>query len=208
MKFTAEINVRELAKKLAVSNSESDCLTLIRALAKNMPFTHGKIINALLSDALELSNADPLKGAIPKFVELDPEERVFHRIRNNKPRFPTRLPVKEYFDLMDPDGMEQPAPKEVPKLTISEHPAVNDTALLQRFRKVICARMNIEGEKYDTLVVTGDEDLTDVLGMDSLDQMEVIMACEDEFAVEIPDAEAMKMLTRNAVLVWLHNRKA
>jgi NADH dehydrogenase (ubiquinone) 1 alpha/beta subcomplex 1 len=33
------------------------------------------------------------------------------------------------------------------------------------------------------------------LGLDSLDSVELVMALEEEFALEIPDAEADKMLT-------------
>jgi len=33
------------------------------------------------------------------------------------------------------------------------------------------------------------------LGLDSLDAVEVVMAFEEEFVIEIPDAEAEKILT-------------
>ena len=50
-------------------------------------------------------------------------------------------------------------------------------------------------EKVDPAKVTAAAHFVDDLGLDSLDTVEVVMAFEDEFVVEIPDAEADKILT-------------
>ncbi|KAG2061931.1 acyl carrier protein [Suillus hirtellus] len=50
-------------------------------------------------------------------------------------------------------------------------------------------------EKVDAAKLTTSSSFTDHLGLDSLDAVEVVMAVEEEFGIEIPDAEADEIKT-------------
>ena len=50
-------------------------------------------------------------------------------------------------------------------------------------------------DKVDPGKVSAESKFHEDLGLDSLDAVEVVMAIEDEFAVEIPDAEADKIVS-------------
>ena len=51
--------------------------------------------------------------------------------------------------------------------------------------------------------VTGDASFIDDLGADSLDLVELIMALEEEFGIEIPDGDAEKVVTVGDVVSYI-----
>ena len=64
------------------------------------------------------------------------------------------------------------------------------TEALERVKKVICSQLSVDNsEVNESASFTGD------LGADSLDTVELVMAFEEEFGVEIPDEEAEKITT-------------
>lgn len=64
-----------------------------------------------------------------------------------------------------------------------------------RVRKIIVERLGVEEDD-----VTSEASFVDDLGADSLDTVELVMAFEEAFDIQIPDEDAEKILTvQNAV---------
>jgi len=55
--------------------------------------------------------------------------------------------------------------------------------------------------------VTSEASFIDDLGADSLDIVELIMELEEEFDMEIPDADAEKIVTVNDVVEYIKNNQ-
>ena len=62
--------------------------------------------------------------------------------------------------------------------------------ILERVKKVVADKLSVDEAK-----VTETASIVDDLGADSLDQVELVMAFEEEFDVEIPDDVAEKIIT-------------
>ena len=60
----------------------------------------------------------------------------------------------------------------------------------EKIKKIICEQLDVPEED-----VVMDASFVDDLGADSLDQVELIMAMEEEFDVSIPDEDAEKIAT-------------
>jgi acyl carrier protein len=72
--------------------------------------------------------------------------------------------------------------------TKDEDAHMSDTA--ERVKKIVIEHLGVEAEK-----VTDQASFIDDLGADSLDTVELVMAFEEEFGVEIPDDAAETILT-------------
>lgn len=72
----------------------------------------------------------------------------------------------------------------------------------QRVKEIIADQLGVEIEK-----ITPEAKFVDDLGADSLDVVELIMAFEEEFNVEIPDEDAEKIATVGDVLDYIKSKK-
>ena len=64
------------------------------------------------------------------------------------------------------------------------------TATFDKVKKIIVEQLGVDESE-----VTPEASITDDLGADSLDQVELVMAFETEFNIDIPDEEAEKIKT-------------
>ncbi|MBN1757853.1 MAG: acyl carrier protein [Chitinispirillaceae bacterium] len=70
-----------------------------------------------------------------------------------------------------------------------------------KVKQIIAEKLGVNEDK-----VNPQASFVDDLGADSLDQVELIMAFEDAFDVEIPDEDAEKLKTVKDAIDYLQNK--
>ncbi|OPJ56493.1 acyl carrier protein [Alkalithermobacter paradoxus] len=75
--------------------------------------------------------------------------------------------------------------------------------MFERIREIIAEQLGIE----DVESITRTTSLMNDLEADSLDAVEIMMALEDEFDVEIPDEEAEKFKNIGDIADYIQNNK-
>ena len=70
-----------------------------------------------------------------------------------------------------------------------------------RVKKIITDQLNVTDEQ-----ITVEASFIDDLGADSLDQVELVMALEEEFGNEIPEDEAEKLQTVGSVIEYIDSK--
>ena len=75
---------------------------------------------------------------------------------------------------------------------------MNTDEIFDKVKGIIVEQLGVSEEN-----VNSEASFIDDLGADSLDIVELIMALEEEFDLEIPDAEAEKIVTVNDVVEYI-----
>ena len=72
-------------------------------------------------------------------------------------------------------------------------------AVEERVKKIIVEQLGVNAEQ-----VTPSASFVDDLGADSLDTVELVMALEEEFGLEIPDEEAQKLSNVQSAIDYIN----
>ena len=71
----------------------------------------------------------------------------------------------------------------------------------ERIKKIIVDQLGVDDSE-----VTKEASFVDDLGADSLDTVELVMALEEEFGIEIPDDDAEKIITVQNVIEYIDSK--
>ncbi len=88
-----------------------------------------------------------------------------------------------------------------PPIAFREGLARMSTDVLERVRKIVIEHLDADPEK-----VTEKASFIDDLGADSLDNVELVMAFEEEFDIEIPDDAAEHIQTVGDAVKFIQER--
>ena len=75
-------------------------------------------------------------------------------------------------------------------------------AVADQVKKIIVEQLGVDEEE-----VTPDASFVDDLGADSLDTVELVMAFEEEFGIEIPDEDAEKLQTVGDAITYIRQNQ-
>lgn len=74
--------------------------------------------------------------------------------------------------------------------------------MLDKIKEIVVEQLGVDADQ-----VTPEANFVDDLGADSLDTVELIMAFEEEFDIEIPDTDAEKIKTVQDVMDYIEANK-
>jgi len=74
-------------------------------------------------------------------------------------------------------------------------------AVEEKVNAIIAEQLGVKAEE-----IKSESSFVDDLGADSLDTVELVMALEEEFGIEIPDEDAEKMTTVGDALKYIESK--
>src|SRR5262249_37635081 len=83
---------------------------------------------------------------------------------------------------------------------IQDHPLMSTVE--QQVKAIVAEQLGVKPEQ-----VTSEASFVDDLGADSLDTVELVMALEEEFEIEIPDEDAEKITTVQQAINYINERR-
>nr|YP_010337411.1 acyl carrier protein [Pulvinaster venetus]UNJ16996.1 acyl carrier protein [Pulvinaster venetus] len=75
------------------------------------------------------------------------------------------------------------------------------TTTLERVKEIVSEQLGVELDK-----INDNANFANDLGADSLDTVELVMAIEEEFNIEIPDEEAEKIANLSQAVDFIESR--
>ena len=79
---------------------------------------------------------------------------------------------------------------------------MSDKSIEERVKDIIVDQLGVSAEQ-----VTLEAKFVEDLGADSLDTVELVMALEEEFDIEVPDDEAEKLQAVSDVVAFITSKK-
>ncbi|HEY9617368.1 acyl carrier protein [Pantanalinema rosaneae CENA516] len=78
---------------------------------------------------------------------------------------------------------------------------MSDTGIFEKVQKIVAEQLGVDASE-----VTPQASFANDLGADSLDTVELVMALEEEFDIEIPDEAAEEIATVQAAVDYINNQ--
>lgn len=80
---------------------------------------------------------------------------------------------------------------------------MSETEIFDKVKKIVTEQLSVEAEN-----VKPEANFANDLGADSLDTVELVMALEEEFDIEIPDEAAEQITTVQQAVDYISNKTA
>jgi acyl carrier protein len=80
---------------------------------------------------------------------------------------------------------------------------MSETEIFEKVKKIVTEQLSVEASK-----VTPQAHFANDLNADSLDTVELVMALEEEFDIEIPDEAAEQITTVQEAVDYINNKVA